>query len=405
MAHAVLEEHPRTHMGLPINHGKLAMWLFLVTEIMFFTGLIGTYIILRNGQAHDQWPTPHDVHLVEWIGALNTFVLICSSLTVVLAHYAIGRGDVKTATMYLGITLALGTVFLIVKAIEYKSKFDHQILPGRIFERLDGAMGERYVKHVREQLEAVVQNPDKFNLANKDQAVAACNNLLNGINVMSVEAVFKQVQGTTNRKEWKPDSRGTSGTLLGEYKDLPIHDVIPYGNLWASCYFAMTGFHALHVLGGLVVFVVILGMAFRGILGRQHESMIELTGLYWHFVDIVWIFLSSPCCIWCKPMNEHDTEAHVTSTKPYLVIFGALCVFTLISFVVNGQVHAGNISSTTGFILILGVAVIKAVLVAVYFMHLLFDWNRLYFVIIPVMIMATMLVVVLLPDIVLAWRH
>src|SRR5687768_6983693 len=100
MAHAVMEEHPPTHMGLPINHGKLAMWLFLVTEIMFFTGLIGVYIILRNGQARDQWPTPHDVHLVEWIGALNTFVLICSSLTVVLAHHAIGRGDAKKATTY-----------------------------------------------------------------------------------------------------------------------------------------------------------------------------------------------------------------------------------------------------------------------------------------------------------------
>ncbi len=104
-------------------------------------------------------------------------------------------------------------------------------------------------------------------------------------------------------------------------------------------------------------------------------------------------------------MTEHNTEAHVTSTRPYLIIFGALCVFTLISFVVNNQVTSGNLSSTTGFMLILGVAVIKAILVATYFMHLLFDWGRLYFVIIPVCIMATMLVVVLLPDIVLAWGH
>ena len=61
--------------------------------------------------------------------------------------------------------------------------------------------------------------------------------------------------------------------------------------MWASCYFAMTGFHALHVLGGLVVFAVILLMALFGRFGPQHESMVELTGLYWHFVDIVWIFL------------------------------------------------------------------------------------------------------------------
>ena len=67
--------------------------------------------------------------------------------------------------------------------------------------------------------------------------------------------------------------------------------VISFGNLWASTYFAMTGFHALHVLGGLVIFVIILLLAARGRLGVHHEGFLELTGLYWHFVDIVWIFL------------------------------------------------------------------------------------------------------------------
>jgi cytochrome c oxidase subunit III len=81
-------------MGLPLPHGKLAIWLFLVTEIMFFTAMIGVYLILRNGTptaSPYSWPTPHQVHLVEWIGALNTFVLILSSLTVVLAHYSASR--------------------------------------------------------------------------------------------------------------------------------------------------------------------------------------------------------------------------------------------------------------------------------------------------------------------------
>src|SRR3954465_2212858 len=106
MAHAVADER-QVHMGLPLPHGKLAMWLFLVTEIMFFTGLIGVYIILRNGQPNKvhPWPTPHDVHLIEWVGAFNTFVLICSSLTVVLAHFALGKGNVKLATIYVGVTL------------------------------------------------------------------------------------------------------------------------------------------------------------------------------------------------------------------------------------------------------------------------------------------------------------
>jgi cytochrome c oxidase subunit 3 len=76
-----------------------------------------------------------------------------------------------------------------------------------------------------------------------------------------------------------------------ENKELELTPRIPFGNLWASCYFAMTGFHALHVLGGIVVFVLILLMALVGRLGVQHARMLELVGLYWHFVDIVWIFL------------------------------------------------------------------------------------------------------------------
>src|SRR5215471_21238979 len=111
MAHAVLDEaEPQVHMGLPLSHGKLAMWLFLVTEIMFFTGLIGVYIILRNGQptAREPWPIPEQVHLLEWIGAFNTFVLICSSLTVVLAHSAIAQGDVRKTVQLIAVTLALG---------------------------------------------------------------------------------------------------------------------------------------------------------------------------------------------------------------------------------------------------------------------------------------------------------
>ena len=76
--HAKLEYQP----ALPIPNGKLIMWLFLSTEIMFFAALIGTYIVIRFGAP--AWPAPHDVHLVEWIGAMNTFVLICSSVSIVL---------------------------------------------------------------------------------------------------------------------------------------------------------------------------------------------------------------------------------------------------------------------------------------------------------------------------------
>jgi caa(3)-type oxidase subunit IV len=105
-------------------------------------------------------------------------------------------------------------------------------------------------------------------------------------------------------------------------------------------------------------------------------------------------------------MNEsHDSAEHAGSgVTPYLVIFGALSVFTAISFLVNYFVREATIAPHTGFTVILAVAVCKAVLVAIFFMHLKYDWKRLYFMIIPVLILGTMMVIVLLPDIVLAWH-
>ncbi len=365
MAHAVAE-HPipehetKAHMGMPLPNGKLAMWLFLVTEIMFFTGLIGTYLIIRNGTptATTPWPAPHDVHLVEWIGAFNTFVLICSSLTVVLAHWCLHTGDVKKATRYIAITLVLGCVFLGVKAVEYKAKFDHEILPGRIAEKLDGPAGIKYLRHVDKQLDHILEDPvhsgadikadsakswkeyredaEKITRGVEDakkadpvkgagaeiaakkelneklakvvaqyddlKFLALCHTLKQNIFETNPKVVNQLVVGPTHVKECdKPDPQSkdplAGNNPLGEkgilevQPDLHLTYSIPFGNMWSSCYFAMTGFHAIHVLGGLVIFAVVLVMAYRGKFGRQHESMIELTGLYWHFVDIVWIFL------------------------------------------------------------------------------------------------------------------
>lgn len=344
MAHAVADQ-PQVKMGMPLPNGKLAMWLFLITEIMFFTGMIGTYVLLRNGTPTilEPWPQPHDVHLVEWIGALNTFVLICSSVTVVLAHYVLGKGDVKKATLYVGITLALGCVFLVIKAIEYKSKFDHGILPSRVTEKLPGALapewqkyasslsynpnsqslntGLHYIQDVKQHLKEVAEHPEQHGVTKDSEAHKAAEGLLQAIEADQKNKQFKltpklinlAVAGTHHvakvdevedfdsvKPFMKKGEKAENGH--SEYKGiidldgangLHLPHSIPYGNMWASCYFALTGFHAIHVLGGLVIFVIILLMGLRGTLrqGPKHELMLELTGLYWHFVDIVWIFL------------------------------------------------------------------------------------------------------------------
>ena len=91
--------------GLPLSRGKLIMWLFLSTEIMFFAALLGSYVVLRFGAA--VWPKPHHVHLSEPIGAFNTFVLICSSVTVVLALEAARANKRSLAKAWMLITLIL----------------------------------------------------------------------------------------------------------------------------------------------------------------------------------------------------------------------------------------------------------------------------------------------------------
>jgi len=99
-------------------------------------------------------------------------------------------------------------------------------------------------------------------------------------------------------------------------------------------------------------------------------------------------------------------EHHGPGVKAYLVIFGALSVFTLISFLANYATHPPHdyITAHESFVIILGVAVVKATLVGAYFMHLIVDWRRLYYLLIPAFILGTMMIFVLLPDIVLAWR-
>jgi cytochrome c oxidase subunit IV len=104
--------------------------------------------------------------------------------------------------------------------------------------------------------------------------------------------------------------------------------------------------------------------------------------------------------------DAHASEAHHgPNVRLYLVIGGALAVFTVVSFVVNALVQGKTLTPQVGFVIILSVAVCKAVLVAMYFMHLKYDWGRVYFMVVPVLILGTMFMIVLLPDIVFAWNE
>lgn len=406
--HIELEYQP----AVPVSKGKLAIWLFLSTEIMFFTALIGTYIVLRFGAPQGSWPSPHDVRVVEWLGALNTFVLICSSVTIVFAMESAKRDVVDKARKWLMLTFMLGCVFLGIKAYEYGSKFSHGIHPAAprslLYDRpdlnflagvkascdqqlsllaredepdtgesgarehaaVDSVHGHAHDENLTERLELIrtglvgwtqkkvgqSESPIERELALKSLAhqiyprgknerieihladeLKETKSLLasSGQELQSAESKVVQLQkqiDELNEKlkdvsedeelkkklESQLESKTRESTEaaaeasrltdlvmplqnrvaameefgfvedgINEHFHMRLPMVIPSGNTWANTYFLLTGFHALHVLGGLVAFLILLPMR----LGARRAGVLENVGLYWHFVDIVWIFL------------------------------------------------------------------------------------------------------------------
>lgn len=182
---------------------SLGMWVFLVTEIMFFGGLFTGYVVYRA--VYPEGFAAASRHLNVWLGGVNTMVLIASSLTMALAHHAAQTGNVRALLRNLMLTIGLGCVFLAVKFFEYGHKVKEGVMPGSAFE-------------------------------------------------------FE-----------------------------PPHEEA--AQVFFSFYFAMTGLHALHMIVGIGVLAVLAALATRVRFSSANSTAVEMAGLYWHFVDIVWIFL------------------------------------------------------------------------------------------------------------------
>jgi cytochrome c oxidase subunit III len=292
--------------GLPLTRGKLIMWLFLSTEIMFFAALLGSYVVLRFGAP--VWPKPHHVHLSEPIGAFNTFVLICSSVTIVLALEAARANKAGLAKLWMLLTLLLGTLFLGVKGYEYQAKFSHGIFPqaprSRIYEKPDLYYGSAVRARLGEpaiidKLKELDDTPADKLTAEQVSARARLQQIRKMVTSPEQQAfdlavVADQVMPLPTEGPGGSHGSGESGGHGGHVSGLndifpwlKLPAVIPGGNMWASTYFLLTGFHAIHVLVGLIVFTILLGYK----LGPKDAGKIENAGLYWHFVDLVWIFL------------------------------------------------------------------------------------------------------------------
>jgi cytochrome c oxidase subunit 3 len=195
-------DHAAGHIEIPYNvsprpdtglyNGKLGIWLFLASEVMLFGALFSSLILIRTGTPH--WPSGwEELHIIP--ATINTFVLIASSVTVVLAWANLRLGNFGLGRIYIGVTLLCGFIFMGIKAYEYSLSFAHHHYPS-----------------------------------------------------------------TSN---------------------------------FFAIYFTMTGLHGLHVLGGMIVFAYFLGPGSKmwHTDRARFTNRIEIVGLYWHFVDLVWIFL------------------------------------------------------------------------------------------------------------------
>ena len=348
MAHAPAA--PALRMGIPIPNAKLGMWLFLGTEIMFFTAFIGTYIVMRLGSPG--WPTDvHVTHINILYGGINTFVLIVSSYLVVVAHDALLQGKSNFAKQAMTATLLCGVLFLGIKGLEYSGKFEYDILPGHIPEsnrqamdklvntlqqRLDRQLAAMFpeVPQREEQLveldsritELRAKQPEGAELksamalkAFADQFAFLRDHVRDEVSLAVPREQMEQLRLTAGAQvpplelgQIPDDHGGEHGehaaepdpaTAMGYFAKMQhdpevgplISDILPsrfrpilYGNLFASNYFLMTGFHAIHVIVGLILFVLAI---LRTPLTIADAIFVENIGLYWHFVDLVWIFL------------------------------------------------------------------------------------------------------------------
>ena len=217
----------------------LGMWAFLIQEIMFFGGMFMAYTVYRSMyfRAFAEGSSILDVTL----GGINTAVLICSSLTMALGVYYAQMGKRKALTYCLLATIGLGGVFLGIKTKEYGAKFEEHVFPAGDFRwpptelKSEGSGGH------------IVKPKEEYTI-----------------------------------------SPGIAEGQTSAYSDQGFAGHV---RIFFFLYFAMTGFHALHMIIGMIIMFVLAWQAWHGKFSREYHSYIELTGLYWHFVDIVWIFL------------------------------------------------------------------------------------------------------------------
>jgi cytochrome c oxidase subunit 3 len=283
-------EIPYTFTARPdtgLYNGKLGIWLFLASEVMLFGAIFTAYLFVRLGADDGAWPN----HIQNvWLGLTNTTLLIISSITMVWAWVALKERKFNTYRLALAITILCGIVFLGIKAKEYHDKYVHFG-----FFIHDDAM-PKYLPEL--------QKMGAFYSAIPDEHVYEVRGHFHGITADTITFMPDAKPGyliNFATKEAPPAGADQAGVESpgGEEPTLTLQraDIERWGRLlpkygtYYAIYFLVTGLHALHIIGGIIVmtYFLTIGASLYRRNAEQLSNRIEVTGIFWHFVDLVWI--------------------------------------------------------------------------------------------------------------------
>jgi cytochrome c oxidase subunit III len=291
--HAPGLQHQFEDMKQQEESVSIGMWMFLVQEIMFFGGLFTAYLIFRS-----RFPLAFaegSNHLNAFWGGLNTIVLIVSSLTMALTVYYAQKGRRMMQVYMILLTMLFGTVFLGVKVIEYTDKYNSGLVPVAGWNKKIPDPDET---QRAEQASPKPQAHASFVLPWETRAHAAAAKE-GEPKRPNPRGDFQWNYGATLVHEALAYEEKTGRQYLTESERIGYFsggqfDEVKFGErvrMFYFIYFVMTGLHALHMIVGLGLMIWLLWKAWLGTFSAEYFAPVEMSGLYWHFVDIVWIFL------------------------------------------------------------------------------------------------------------------
>lgn len=277
---------PRPDTGL--YSAKLGIWLFLASEVMLFGALFSSYIVLRVNALDGNWP--HGLLNIP-IGTFNTAVLITSSVTVVLGWAALKMNNFAAYRKYQAVTILCALGFLGIKTFEYKEKFGHYEVwtkqPVKVHRNGAEVETTRLIGHFE------VDGKHPLLWTQRTLAAKKIETLKFAPDPYHYTMTPKEMAEAKKHAHAHGDGHGHGEIEIPVSNIARLSAFVPNHGTFFAIYFTLTALHGLHVLGGALVIAWIWGPGAKmwKTNPEQYTNRVEISGLFWHFVDLVWIFL------------------------------------------------------------------------------------------------------------------